>query len=150
MGKGYIINKNAKNKEITLIEYERNSGFDVKPKNKVKKSDSIDVSKVVFMSPTLIEKILNKKIDKEYKKILMMVGEIASSDDDDTGRMIGVLNRVELFKSIIKKKYAKFMMEEQTEKLLKRLNLMGKEIKRRIYQIEEEKSYSNEYQGKSR
>ncbi|MBQ7140724.1 MAG: hypothetical protein IJO32_04405 [Bacilli bacterium] len=150
MSKGYIINKNMQNKEITYIEYEKNKGFDVKPKNKLKKSDSIDVTKVVFMSPTLIEKILNKKIDKQYKKILMMVGEIASSDDDDTGRMIGVLNQVELFKSIIKKKYANFMREEQTEKLLKRLNLMGKEIKRRIYQIEEEKSYSNEYQGKSR
>jgi len=103
------------------------------------------------MSPTLIEKILNKKINKEYKKILRIISEIATDEDDDTGRMIGVLNQIELLKSIIRKKYAKFMTEAQTDKILKRLNLMGKEIKRRIFEIEEERNYQNEnYVGKSR
>ena len=152
MSKGYILNRDAKNKEMVLIEYENTLGYDVKPKNKVKKSDSIDVTKVMFVSPTFIEKILNKKINKEYTEILKMVSVLATDEDDDTGRMIGVLNRIELFKSIIRKKYAKFMLEEQTDKMLKRLNLMGKEIKKRIFEIEEEKRYQEEYNrgGKSR
>lgn len=153
MSKGYIVNRDAKSKEMTYIEYEQAIGFDVRPKNKIKKNDSIDVTKVVFVSPTLIEKILNKKIDKEYNSILHLVGEILCDEDDsdDTGKMVGVLNKVELFKSIIRKKYSKFMTREQTEKLLNRLNLMGKEVKRRIFEIEEEKYYQREYgQGKSR
>lgn len=153
MKKGYIINKNNQNKEMILIEYQNRLeiGYDVNPKNKFKKRNTIDVTKVVFMSPTLIEKILNKKIDKEYKKILYLVSEIATDDSDDTGRMIGVLNQVELFKSIIRKKYSKYMTDTQTDKILKRLNLMGKEIKRRIFEIEEERIYNQENRiGKSR
>lgn len=153
MNRNYIISKDNKNKEMVLIEYKNKLeiGYDVNPKNKFKKRETIDVTKVVFMSPTLIEKILNKKIDKEYKKILYLVSEIASDDSDDTGKMVGVLNRVEHFKSIIRAKYAKFMRDDQTEKLLKRLNLMGKEIKRRVFEIEEEKRYENEmHAGKSR
>lgn len=156
MSRGYVISKNNKNKEMILVEYQNNIeiGYDVNPKNKYKKRDTIDVTKVVFMSPTLIEKLLNKKIDKEYKKLLKLLSDIIaddSSDSDDTGKMVGVLNKVELFKSIIRKKYSRFMTEEQTSKLLKRLNIMGKEIKKRIYEIEEEKMYQSEmHTGKSR
>lgn len=150
MNRGYVISKNTKNKEIEIIEYEQNMGFDVNPKNRVKKGNSISVSKVIFMSPTLIEKLLKKKIDREYKRILALLTEVATDDSDDTSKLSIALNEVELFKSIIKKKYSKFMEEVKTEQLLKRLNLMSKELKRRIFEIEEEKQYSNNYGGKSR
>ena len=66
MNRNYIISKDNKNKEMVLIEYKNKLeiGYDVNPKNKFKKRETIDVTKVVFMSPTLIEKILNKKINK--------------------------------------------------------------------------------------
>lgn len=150
MIKGYVISKNNKNKEINIIEYEKNNGFDVKPKNKVKKSDSINVSKVIFMSPSMIEKIVNKKVDKQYNKIISLVEEVATDDSDDTSFMVGVLNEVELFKSILIRKYAKHMLREQNEKLILRLNLMSKEIRRRIFEIEEEKISTRSMGGKNR
>lgn len=141
MNKGFIISKNNKNKEIEVLEYEVDNGYNVNPKNQVKKRDSINVTKVVFISPTLIEKILNKKIDKQYNKIISLVSTIISDDDssDDSAFMIGVLNEIELFKSIIKNKYSKFMKNDQTNKLLKRLDIMSGELRRRIFEIEEEK-----------
>jgi len=150
MIRGYVISKNNKNKEINIIEYEKNNGFDVKPKNKVKKSDSINVSKVIFMSPSMIEKIVNKKVDKQYNKIISLVEEVATDDSDDTSFMVGVLNEVELFKSILIRKYAKHMLREQNEKLILRLNLMSKEIRRRIFEIEEEKISTRSMGGKNR
>ena len=150
MSRGYIINKNNKNKEIEIIEYEQQSGFDVCPKNNIKKGNTINVNKVIFMSPTLIEKLLKKKIDREYKKILALLTEVATDDSDDTGKLAIALNEVELFKSIIKKKYIKFMEEKKSEQLLKRLSLMSKELKRRIFEIEEEKLLKNQIGGKSR
>lgn len=149
MIKGYVISKNNKNKQINIIEYEK-EGFDVKPKNKVKKSDSINVSKVIFMSPSMIEKIVHRKVDKQYNKIIKLVEEVATDDSDDTSFMVGVLNEVELFKSILIRKYAKFMLREQNEKLILRLNLMGKEIRRRIFEIEEEKISTRNMGGKNR
>ena len=150
MIKGYVISKNNKNKEINIIEYEKGNGFDVKPKNKVKKRDSINVSKVIFMSPTMIEKIVNRKVDKQYNKIINLVEDVATDDSDDTSFMVGVLNEVELFKSILIRKYAKFMLREQNEKLILRLNLMSKEIRRRIFEIEEEKISTRSMGGKNR
>lgn len=150
MNRGYVISKNTKNKEIEIIEYEQHSGFDINPKNKIKKGNSIDVSKVIFMSPTLIEKLLKKKIDREYKRILILLTEVASDDSDDTSKLSIALNQVELFRSIIKKKYSKFMDQIKTEQLLKRLGLMSKELRRRILEIAEEKQYSNQRGGKSR
>jgi len=150
MIRGYVISKNNKNKEINIIEYEKNNGFDVKPKNKVKKSDSINVSKVIFMSPSMIEKIVNRKVDKQYNKIISLVEDVATDDSDDTSFMVGVLNEVELFKSILIRKYAKFMLREQNEKLILRLNLMSKEIRRRIFEIEEEKISTRSMGGKNR
>lgn len=150
MNRGYVISKNTKNKEIEIIEYEQHIGFDVNPKNRVKKGNSIDVSKVIFMSPTLIEKLLKKKIDREYKRILILLTEVAADDSDDTSKLSIALNEVELFKSIIRKKYSRFMEEAKTEQLIKRLNLMSKELKRRIFEIEEEKLYNNNLGGKSR
>ncbi|MBE6153289.1 MAG: hypothetical protein E7166_03605 [Firmicutes bacterium] len=150
MNKGYVISKNTKNKEIEIIEYEQHTGFDISPRNKVKKGNSIDVSKVIFMSPTLIEKLLKKKIDREYKRILILLTEVAADDSDDTSKLSIALNEVELFKSIIRKKYSKFMEDKKTAQLLKRLELMSKELKRRIFEIEEEKQYNNSRGGKSR
>jgi len=150
MIKGYVISKNNKNKEINIIEYEKGNCFDVKPKNKVKKRDSINVSKVIFMSPTMIEKIVNRKVDKQYNKIISLVEDVATDDSDDTSFMVGVLNEVELFKSILIRKYAKFMLREQNEKLILRLNLMSKEIRRRIFEIEEEKISTRNMGGKNR
>lgn len=150
MNRGYVISKNTKNKEIEIIEYEQHSGFDVNPKNRVKKGNTIDVNKVIFMSPTLIEKLLKKKIDREYKRILALLTEIATDDSDDTSKLSIALNEVELFKSIIRKKYSKFMENKKTEQLLKRLELMSKELRKKIFEIEEEKQYNNSYGGKSR
>ena len=153
MDRGYVISKNNSNKEIQVIEFETSNGFDVNPKNKVKKKNTINVTKAIFMSPTMIEKILNKKIDKQYASILDKVSRIVSGDDDDdddTSFMVGVLNEVELFKSIIKKKYSNFMKEEQTEKLLRRLSIMSKELKKRIFEIEEEKIQNRSIGGKGR
>ncbi len=149
MNKGYIINRDSKNKEITYIEYETKTGFDIKPRNQVKKSDSIDVSKVVFLYPSFIEKIITKKIDEKYKQILSLVGKIASDDDDDEGFLIGTLGEVERFRSILKRKYAKFLEEEKLGKLNRKLDIMKKELKKIMDEYEEEREL-NKTTGKSR
>ena len=61
MNKNYFISKDNKNGEVVYLEYNKN-GYNVKPK--VKKEDAIEVSKIVFVSPTLTEKLIKKKINK--------------------------------------------------------------------------------------
>ena len=133
MDKGYIIKKEQHNKEITYIEYEVKTGYDVSPKNKAKIKDSIDVSNVVFLYPIFIEKILKKKIEKKYKEVLSLVTKVASDDeDDDTGFLIGTRGEIERFRDILKTKYNKFLDQKKLEELVRKLDIMKKEITKKL------------------
>ena len=68
-----------------------------------------------------------------------MVTEIAEDDNDDGTKMGILLNEIELFRSILKNKYAKYMELDEYHSLENRMYLMGKEIKRKIMELEEEK-----------
>lgn len=114
-------------------------GFDVNPKNNVSKKNTIRVSKAKISDENLIKCLINKKIDKRYSMIYQMVTEVAQDDDDDGTKMGILLNEIELFRSILKRKYAKYMEIEEYNSLENRMFLIGKEIKRKLMEIEEEK-----------
>ena len=57
----YFISKDKKTGEIVYLEYDKD-GYKVSPK--ARKKDSIEVNKIVFVSPELTEKLLKKKIEE--------------------------------------------------------------------------------------
>ena len=59
--KHYFINKKNKNNEIIYLDYNKLKGFDFSPKNKIK-YDGIVVNKMVIIKPSMIEKVLKRKI----------------------------------------------------------------------------------------
>ena len=60
----YYISKDNKTGEVIYLEYDKN-GYKITPKNK--KKDAIEVNKIIFVSPTLTEKLIKKKlITKDY------------------------------------------------------------------------------------
>lgn len=114
-------------------------GFDIKPKNSVNKKNTIKVSKAKISDESLIKCLINKKIDKKYNAIYQMVTEIVTDEDNDGTKMGTLLNEIELFRSILKNKYSKYMETEEYNSLENRMHLMSKEIKRKLMEIEEEK-----------
>lgn len=134
----YKVDKNANNKEIKKINSNLD-GYDIKPKNEVNKKNTIKVSKAKINNENLIRCLINKKIDKRYSIIYQMVTEIATDDSDDGAKMGILLNEIELFRSILKNKYAKYMEMEEYHSLENRMYLMGREIKRKLMELEEEK-----------
>ena len=137
--KKYKVIKVTNINKIEKINSEIN-GFDVSPKNKINKKNTIRVSKAKISDEGLIKCLINKKIDKKYSKIYQMVTDIVENDDDEDGTKMGILlNEIELFRSILKHKYAKYMEMEEYNSLENRMRLMEKEIKRKLMEIEEEK-----------
>lgn len=55
----YYISKDNKTGEVIYLEYDKN-GYKITPKNK--KKDAIEVNKIIFVSPTLTEKLIKKKL----------------------------------------------------------------------------------------
>ena len=130
--KKYKVIKVTNINKIEKINSEIN-GFDVSPKNKINKKNTIRVSKAKISDEGLIKCLINKKIDKKYSKIYQMVTDIVENDDDEDGTKMGILlNEIELFRSILKHKYAKYMEMEEYNSLENRMRLMEKEIKRTL------------------
>ena len=83
MRNNYFINKDTKTGEIVYLEYNK-EGYKVTPKTK--KKDAIEVNKIVFVSPTLTEKLLKKKINNKISKLLL---ELNTFYDEDSGNPDG-------------------------------------------------------------
>ena len=57
----YYVSRDNETKEIVYMEYNKIDGYKITPKTK--KEDAIEVSKIVFVSPTLTEKLIKKKLE---------------------------------------------------------------------------------------
>ena len=61
--KNYFLHKDQSTSELVYIEYNKMDGYNIVPK--AQKKDAIEVNKIVFVSPTLSEKLIRKKIEKK-------------------------------------------------------------------------------------
>lgn len=137
MSKNYFISKDTKNGEVVYLEYDKN-GYKVKPK--VKKDDAIEVNKIVFVSPTLTEKLLKKKINNKISKLLL---ELNTTYDDETdggeGRFRNMYKEAEKLRAYLINVYAKYLGKTYASLTLKKLELIVNEYKEKLYIINEKK-----------
>lgn len=132
MDKRFVVKKDAKTDVITYMEYEKLKGFSVKPKNQDSFEDMINVNEMILINPSLIEKLIAKKCNRTFDKILKMLSVVSSDDDDDTdsGYML-ILDEIERFKNILSNKYKHYMEEKEYEMTIKKLELLEQEVESR-------------------
>ena len=109
--KHYYINK-KNNNELIYLDFDKLKGFDFSPKNSFK-YDGIVVNKMVIIKPSMIEKILKRKIKHKLDLYLRLIMRFIESDDSDNGESIReALNDLTRYKSIINHKYKKYLDEK--------------------------------------
>ena len=81
MSNNYFVSKDKKSGEVVYLEYNKDY-YNVKPK--VQKEDAIEVNKIVFVSPSLTEKLLKKKINSKISKLLLELNT-TYDDEEDSG-----------------------------------------------------------------
>ena len=101
----YYLYKKGSDKEIIYLDYDRLKGFEFNPKKKLKK-DTISVNKMIIIKPSMIEKILRKKIKNKLNLYLkLIIRHIENDDNDDDGETLReALNDVTRYKSIVQYK----------------------------------------------
>lgn len=148
MKKNYTIIKANNKGEITLETIEKINGYKVKPKNKCNYK-GIKVNSMVIIKPSFIEKVLKRKIRRKLEFYLnYIINDATDDDDDDSYRE--ALDNIERYKNIVEYKYRKYLDDKFVNLLLKKINLLEKQIKTKmIYKtmVPEEKT---EKKGKSR
>lgn len=141
--KYYYINKNNSSKEIIYLDYDKLKGFNFSPKNNIK-YDGIVVNKMVIIKPSMIEKVLKRKIKKKLDLYLNLIIRFIESDDSDSSDTIReALNDLTRYKSIIANKYRKYLDEKYLKLLIKKIALLEYELNSKLliydnYTYEEE------------
>lgn len=142
--KHYFVNK-KNNNEIIYLDYNKLKGFDFSPKNKIK-YDGIVVNKMVIIKPSMIEKVLKRKIKNKLDLYLKLIVRFIESEDSDSGESIReALNDLTRYKSIIAHKYRKYLDEKYLRLLLKKIVILEYELNSKLMAINEY-VHENEYE----
>lgn len=139
----FVVKKDAKTDAVIYMEYDKRKGFKVKPKHNIEFENMINVNEMVIINPGLIKKLIDKKCNKHYERILKMLKVIYEDDDgdDDTPYMLAI-TEMQRLRDLIYTKYKEYMEEEELKTILKKLELLEQETEeRRRFIIESQLEY---------
>lgn len=130
--KHYYIYKNGKEREILYLDYSKLRGYNFSPKNS-KKYEGVVVNKIVIIKPSMIEKVLRRKIKHKLDTYLKLIINFIESDDSDSSDALReALNDLTRYKSIVNNKYKKYLDDNYLNLLLKKIYLLEYELRRRL------------------
>ena len=121
----YFISKDNNSGEVVYLEYNKD-GYKISPK--VKKEDAIEVNKIIFVSPTLTEKLLKKKINNKISNLLLELNTFYDEDvegtDSEGARVRDKLMEAEKLKYNLINKYKKYLNGNYAGLTLKKLQII--------------------------
>ena len=104
-------------------------------------SKSESIKSITLVNNKMVNKVVDKKINMMFQRLLMIVNDAFNSDDNPTGTAIA-LDEIALVRSTILNKYHKLLDEKKEELYLKKLSLLEQEMydKMVIYQYDNYKT----------
>jgi len=143
----WLIIKEKNKKAITYFEYTNLNGFNMTSKNKnIKLKDAINVNKMIIINPSLIEKLIDKRINTKLRKLIEFILGIYDESTDPSGTLMLALNEVEKFKREIINKYIAYLNKEQLKNLDKKIKYLEQEVTMKSYYMNEQKIFESEYE----
>ena len=155
--RSYRISRNEMTSESVYFEYDKVNGYIVNPK--IKKSDSIEVSKIVFVNDSMSEKLIRKKIDKKIAYLLAQLKLLEEDDGTDDGAIKKCLMDAEKLKLQLINNYVKYLGHTYHGLTLKKIQIIINQLRFKLYTIrdmerereiynKEEESLYNERSGR--
>ena len=128
----FVVKKDAHDETITYMEYEKLKGFNVKPKDSFEMDDMINVNEMIIINPGLIEKLVFKKCKRRLEKIILMLSVVYEDESTDEGNIEMVLDEMEKFKTMLRKKYKEYLKKEEYKLYLKKIEILESEARIRL------------------
>lgn len=126
---GFLIKRTDSDKKIKVMEYDK-SGYDFKPKIM---SSLCEINKITIFNPSMIDVILSKKIEKQFKRVAAITYDVLSSDDDESASdAVIALDDVSKLRAIILNKYQKFLDKEKEKMYIKKLRVLENQLRSKI------------------
>ena len=136
----YFIERDNETKEIVYMEYDLKDGYKVNPK--INKEDAIEVSKIVFVNPSLSEKIIRKKVDLQIKHLLDTAFnlDINDGDDGDNSGTKRCLMDAERLKLKLINDYVKYLGNTYASLSIKKIQLIIDALRTRLIDFNKQKN----------
>ncbi len=142
----FLIVKNKDEKDIKYFDYDKLEGYNLKVKKDVHFADAIDVSRVIIINPSFIDKIATRKITTKFNKLINMmqiVCEVGDEDASGEGYHIA-LDEANKLKMELLNKYRKFISEEKLSLMIKKIEILEDELRLRQELLLNSKSMEEE------
>ena len=142
MEKNYYLHKNNKTGEILYLEYEKIKGYPITPKTKIE--DAIEVNKIVFVNPSLKEKLIKKKVELKVRYLLKF---LETSDEEGTteGAIEQNIIEAEKLRINILNRYIKYLGNTYGSYTLNKIQLIINQLRIRLYNLNMQKKMMNLY-----
>ena len=133
----YIVDK--ENNEIVhgYIDYDNIKGFKIKPQNKIS-YEGVEVGHLTLVEPELIKKVLKRKTKRKLNAYLSFLLTAIDDEDSDGEALELVIEDAIRYKSIIVNKYSKFLDRNYINTLLRKVNMVEKELKAKLLELYKE------------
>lgn len=150
----YTIEKNKFDNKTVQLDSSKMDGFKVTPKNEIT-YDGVAVNSLLLMKPSFIEKVLKKKNQRKLEYYLQYMIALTESDDENPSTISEALNDLNHYKDIIEYRYRKYLDDKYIDLLLKKVNLLERELKAKLIYTQMNYAYAYEEEelskgGKSR
>ena len=119
----FLVVKNKDSKDIKYFEYDKISGYNIKPNPNLKFQDAINVNRMILINPSLIEKMIDKKIKRKFDYLINLLSVVYENDDDTGTGLQLALDEAEKFRMELINKYKKYINEEKIELMLKKISI---------------------------
>lgn len=126
-----LIRKNKYEDATVNLALKKDCGYKITPKNKVK-YDGVVVNEMMIIKPTLIEKLLKRKISVKLDNYLQYIISVLDDESSDAGRIGTVLSDLNRYREIVKNNYRQYLNEKYIELLLKKIELLEYELKKKL------------------
>jgi hypothetical protein len=144
----FFIIKNKNSEEIAYYEYDETTGYNIKPKNNSKIEDCINVNKMIIINPSLIQKVIAKKIKRRFDVLLNFLSDMYEDEEDNPEGLMQALTEIERIRSELINNNREYIDEKELDLIDKKLAILENEAKLRLFMYKEEKT--NNKEGKSR
>ena len=124
----FLVVKTNDSKEIKYFEYDKISGYNIKPNPNLKFQDAINVNKMILINPSLIEKVVDKKIKRRFDYLINLLSVVYENDDETGDGLELALNEAEKFRMELINKYKQYINEEKYQLLMKKIAILEDEL----------------------
>ena len=127
----YIVTENKYDNQKIKIDINKMEGFKFSPKNSSEYL-GIEVNSMLVVKPSFIDKLLKKKTKRKLDYYLKYLISILDSDDTSDDSFRQALDDIARYKEIIEYKYRKYLDDKYINLLLKKINLIERELKSKV------------------